>query len=47
MALVKAAKVIVIAAIATQMPVLDAGELSSTARKFPLVGGGKSCHPPS
>src|SRR5271167_3212344 len=45
-ALVKAAKVIVIAASATQMPVLEAGELSSTAGKLP-VEGVRPCHPPS
>ena len=38
MALVKAAKVMVIAASPTQTPVLEAGELSSTARKLPLPG---------
>jgi len=38
MALVKAAKVMVIAAIPTHTPVLEAGELSSTARELPLAG---------
>ena len=45
MALVKAANVIVIAAKPTQIPVRDAGEVSSTDRAR-NVSGGKSCHPP-
>jgi hypothetical protein len=44
-ALVKAAKVMVIAAKPTQIPVREAGELSSTERSFP-VEGGRSRHLP-
>ncbi len=39
MALVNAAKVMVIAASPTHTPVRDAGELSSTERNFPNPGG--------
>jgi hypothetical protein len=43
-ALVKAAKVIVMAAIATQTPVREAGELSSTFSLPPTDG--RPAHPP-
>jgi hypothetical protein len=46
MALVNAAKVMVIAASPTHTPVREAGELSSTERKFPIPGG-SALQPPT